>query len=127
MVGELAHARCGVVAARLLYALGHTAVKPSPACDSDLLIQAVLDQGVAEAVAACDIGQLPDEGRSRSGLEHVDEVAFGHVGHSSQQVEVKVATDDAGRRQDRTRGLAETGDAGQQHLAHAPGKIDRAW
>src|SRR5580700_1987008 len=66
VVGELGDARCRVFTANLLDALGDTAVKPGPARGSDLLVQAVLNQGMAEAVAPCDIGQLSDEGRSRS-------------------------------------------------------------
>ena len=61
-MGELGDAGCAVFAAYLLDTLGHTAVKPGPARGSDVLVQAVLDQGVAEAVAPSDIGQLSDEG-----------------------------------------------------------------
>jgi len=83
------------------------------------LVQGVLDEGVGEAVTPWDTGNLAHESRHAGGVEEVEQLVLGALGHMGEQVHIELTSDDRGEREDLVGGLAQAGNPGADHLAHA--------
>ena len=82
-------------------------------------------EGVGEAVPAGGVGNLAHQCHGGGGVEEVEQLVLGALGHPGQQIQVELPADHRGQRQDLADGLAEAGHPGADHLAHAVGHRHR--
>ena len=119
VMGQLADALPGPPTAELFERLGDLPVGAGPAGHPHLLVEGVLDEGVAEAVGARGVAHLADERHAGGPVQHVDQVVLVHLRGQAQVLEVELPPDDRGQAQDAGRLLAQAGHSSRDHLPHA--------